>query len=266
MQPPILWCVLVALAVPGTAPAAVEQVSVRVDGLGCPFCVHGIDTRLADLDGVDRTAGVKTSLETGTSRFAWNAAVEFDPADVRRAIREAGFTPREISVWVTGTAGRAPAGDSGTSLLLTDGKVGSAVILRPGEQADRRESWHDLMTLSARHEGARRVRVAGVVRVRDGDSSWEIVLDRWAPLEFGAMVIVGVDELVGVQGSTRAMKILAALDTVIHAEADHETGRVEVWMTGTGPDLDTLRERLASVGCTVSDIRVRQGSDDDRLE
>ncbi len=30
---PILWCVLGALAMPGTAPGAVEQVSVRVDGL-----------------------------------------------------------------------------------------------------------------------------------------------------------------------------------------------------------------------------------------
>ena len=58
------------------------------------------------------------------------------------------------------------------------------------------------------------------------------------------------------------MKALAALDTVIHAEADHATGRVKIWMTGKDPDLDLLRERLASAGCTVSFIRVEQGSDD----
>ena len=266
MKPPILSCLLAALATPGTAPAAVEQVSVRVDGLGCPFCVHGIDARLTDLAGVDRTDGIKTSLEKGTSRFPWNAAVEFDPADIRRAIREAGFTPRDITVWVTGTAGRAPADDSATTLLLTDGKVGPTVILRPGDQADRRESWRDLVKLSARPEGARRVRVAGVVRARDGDPPWEIVLGRWAPLEFGALVTVKVDDLAGVQDSTRTMKVLAALDAVIHAEADHETDRVEIWMTRTDPDLDTLRQRLASVGCTVTDIRVGQRVDVDDLE
>ena len=266
MKPRILLCMGGALAIAGFAPAAVEQVSVRVDGLGCPFCVHGIDTRLNHLAGVDRTVGIKTSLETGTSRFTWNAAVEFDPADVRRAIREAGFTPRDISVWVSGTAGRAPEDDSATTLLLTDGKVGPTVVLRSGDQADRRESWLDLVKLSARQEGARRVRVAGVVRARDGDPPWEIVLGRWAPLEFGALVTVRVDELAGVQDSTRTMKVLAALDTVIHAEAIHATDLVEIWMTRPDPDLDTLRERLASVGCTVSDIRVGQGSDDDRPE
>ena len=263
--PSILSCVLGALALAASAPAAVEQVSVRVDGLGCPFCVHGVDARLGELAGVDRTAGIKTSLETGTTRFTWNADVEFDPADVRRAIREAGFTPRDISVWVTGTVGRDPADDSATSLLLADGGRGPAVVLRPGDQTDRRGSWRDLVKLSVRRRGAHgapRVRVAGVVRARSGDASWEIVLDRWAPLEFGALVTAGVNELAGVQDSLRTMKALAALDTVIHAEADHATGRVKIWMTGKDPDLDLLRERLASAGCTVSFIRVEQGSDD----
>lgn len=265
MTPTNLSCVLGALALAASAPGAVEQVSVRVDGLGCPFCVHGVDRRLEDLAGVDRTAGIRTSLETGTTRFTWNADVEFDPADVRRAIREAGFTPRDISVWVTGTVGRDPADDSATSLLLADGGRGPAVVLRSGDQADRRESWRDLVKLSVRRRGAHgapRVRVAGVVRAGGGDSSWEIVLDRWAPLEFGALVTARVNELAGVQDSLRTMKALAALDTVIHAEADHATGRVKIWMTRKDPDLDSLGERLASAGCTVTDIRVGHVSDD----
>lgn len=266
VKPLVMVCAIAVLAVPRAAPAAVEHVSVRVDGLGCPFCVHGVDARLTNLVGVDRAAAVKTSLETGTSRFTWNAAVEFDPADVRRAIREAGFTPRDISVWVTGTAGRALADDSATTILLTDGTVGPTVILRPGDRADRRESWRDLLKFSSRHEGVRRVRVAGVVRAREGEPSWEIVLDRWAPLEFGAMVTANVDEFAGVQDATRAMKVLAELDTVIHAEAVHATDRVEIWTTRTDPDLDTLRDRLASVGCTVSNIRVGQVPDDELPE
>jgi len=266
VQPSILSCVLCALAIPGTAHASVEQVSVRVDGLACPFCVHGIDTRLTGLAGVGRTAGVKTSLETGTARFTWNADVQFDPADVRRAIREAGFTPRDISVWVTGTAGRDPADDSATTLLLADGNLGSTVILRPGDQADRQQSWRDLVRLSAGDEGTRRVRVAGVVRARDGDRSWEIVLGRWAPLEFGALVTVRADEFAGVQGSTRAMKALAELDGVIHAEAVDARDRVEIWMTRRNPDVAALSELLGSVGYTVSDIRVQQGSDDDHRQ
>lgn len=266
VKPLVMVSAIAVLAVPHAAHAVVEHVSVRVDGLGCPFCVHGVDARLTDLAGVDRTVGVKTNLEAGTSRFTWNAAIEFDPADVRRAIREAGFTPRDISVWVTGTAGRAHGDDSATSILLTDGEVSPPVILRPDDRADRRESWRDLLRFSTRHEGARRVRVTGVVRARDGEPSWEIVLDRWAPLKFGALVTASVDEFAGAQDAMRAMKVLAASDAVIHAEAVHATDRVEIWTARTDPDLDTLRDGLASAGCTVADIRVGEVSDDELPE
>ena len=43
-------------------PAAVEQVSVRVDGLACPFCAYNIEKRVKTLEGVERDASIVTSI------------------------------------------------------------------------------------------------------------------------------------------------------------------------------------------------------------
>ena len=99
----IAAAVLMALAATSSAVAAVEQVSVRIDGLACPFCAYNIEKRVKTLDGVERDARIVTSVKTGTATFPWKAGVVFDPAAVRKTIQQAGFTPREISVTVTGT-------------------------------------------------------------------------------------------------------------------------------------------------------------------
>ncbi len=86
----------------GPALAAVEHVSVRVDGLACPFCAYNIEKRVKTLEGVERDARIVTSIEHGIAKFPWKRLVEFSPEAVRKAIRQAGFTPRAISVTVTG--------------------------------------------------------------------------------------------------------------------------------------------------------------------
>ena len=71
------------------AAAAIEQITVRIDGLACPFCVHNIEKRVKTLEGVPSGARVDVSLEFGRATFAWRSTAAFDPESVRKAIREA---------------------------------------------------------------------------------------------------------------------------------------------------------------------------------
>ncbi len=57
------------------------------------------------------------------------------------------------------------------------------------------------------------------------------------------------------------MRTLKELDGVIHAEADHERGRVHIWIMGT-PDLSVFRERIETLGFKVThmhDVDMKDG-------
>ena len=133
------------MAEPGLA--GVEQVSVRVDGLACPFCAYNIEKRVKTLEGVEPDARIVTSLEHGIAKFPWKSGVAFGPAAVRKAIREAGFTPRELSVTVTGAIEVSSDRDAQTMLELVDEDATSTVLVTPGERADQRESWNQMRAL-----------------------------------------------------------------------------------------------------------------------
>ncbi len=238
----------------GPALAAVERVTVYVDGLACPFCAYNIEKRVKPLDGVAPKAKIVTSLKEGSAKFPWKADVAFDPAAVRRAIREAGFTPREIFVKATGTIEVSAELDSPAPLRLEDPKAKLAVSVRPGERADRRESWEAMKDLASDTQSKLSVWVEGEVRSDSGDGSWDLVLHRWGPSEFGAEVIAEVDDLTCEQCSTRTMRALKALDGVIHVEADHETDRVHIWTRDEAPDLNVLRDRIETLGFKVTHI------------
>ncbi len=238
----------------GPALAAVERVTVYVDGLACPFCAYNIEKRVKPLDGVAPKAKIVTSLKEGSAKFPWKADVAFDPAAVRRAIREAGFTPREIFVKATGTIEVSAELDSPAPLRLEDPKAKLAVSVRPGERADRRESWEAMKDLASDTQSKLSVWVEGEVRSDSGDGSWDLVLHRWGPSEFGAEVIAEVDDLTCEQCSTRTMRGLMELEGVIHVEADHETDHVHIWTKGKSPDLSPLRQGIETLGFKVTRI------------
>ncbi len=251
---PLLVLSFSAAFISGPALGAVERVTVRVDGLACPFCSYNIEKRVRPLDGVARKAKIVTNMKEGTANFPWKPDVAFDPAAVRKAVREAGFTPREIFVKATGTIEVSAELDSPAPLRLEDEKANLAVSVRAGERGDRRESWEAMKDLASEGAGTLSVWVEGEVLSDSGDASWYIVLNRWAPSEFGAEVIAEVDDLSCEQCSTRTMRGLVELDGVIHVEADHETDHVHIWTKGKSPDLSPLRERIETLGFKVTRI------------
>ncbi len=238
----------------GPGPAAVEQVSVRVDGLACPFCAYNIEKRVKTLEGVESDARIVTSIEHGIAKFPWKSGVAFDPAAVRKAIREAGFTPRELTVTMTGAIEVSSDRDAQTMLELVDENAKLTVLVTPGERADQRESWDGMRALGILQEAKLRVRVEGEVRADSADTPWSLILHTWAPLDYGAQVIAEVDELACEQCSTRTMRAVREVEGVLHVEADHETDRVHIWTRNEAPDLNVLRDRIETLGFKVTHI------------
>lgn len=52
----------------------------------------------------------------------------------------------------------------------------------------------------------------------------------------------------------RTMTALRALDGVIHAQADHATGRALIWTTSDAPDAARIRESIERLGFTVKHL------------
>ena len=240
------------MAEPGLA--GVEQVSVRVDGLACPFCAYNIEKRVKTLEGVEQDARIVTSIEHGIAKFPWKSGVAFDPAIVRKAIHEAGFTPRELTVTVTGAIGVSSDRDAQTMLELVDEDATLTVLVTPGERADQRESWDQMRALGLLQDAKLRVRVEGEVRADSADTPWSLILHKWAPLEYAAQVIAEIDDLACEQCSMRTMRAVREVEGVLHVEADHETDRVHIWTRNEEPDLNVLRDRIETLGFKVTHI------------
>ncbi len=104
----VLFVLLVALAFVATSARAqdtqtnqiersltVEQADVvmRVDGLACPFCAHGLEKKLKALDA---TAEVDIRLNEGLVLVSLKPEQTFTDEVLTKAVKDAGFVVREI--------------------------------------------------------------------------------------------------------------------------------------------------------------------------
>lgn len=96
---PLLLTGLTLLGFAGPAWAQIQELTIRVDGLTCPFCAYGLQKRLSRIDEI---AAVSVDQPKG------QAVVEVKPGQVpdfhemREAVRDSGFTPRDFNVIATG--------------------------------------------------------------------------------------------------------------------------------------------------------------------
>ena len=149
------------LAVAEPALAAVDHYEVQVDGLACPFCVYGLEKKLKKLPGV---ANVQIELNTGWASFDVSSGVLL-PEPVQDAVRNAGFTPRDIRVTASGTVQ-----GQGDELQL---RVGSdqTLTLHGGE------AFGELQALVKK--GQRDVVVTGLIR--RVDDTWQLTVAEAKP-------------------------------------------------------------------------------------
>lgn len=74
-------------------PIAADSVTLIVHGMGCPLCANNVDRQLLALNGV---RSVNADLGTGEVKAVLWGPVRPTPRELARAIRDSGFTLREI--------------------------------------------------------------------------------------------------------------------------------------------------------------------------
>lgn len=68
--------------------------ALQVDGLGCPFCVYGIEKQLSAIDGVDK---VVVDLNKGLVVVTMKQDASLAKKQAQQAVTDAGFTLRSFS-------------------------------------------------------------------------------------------------------------------------------------------------------------------------
>ncbi|MFQ5743809.1 MAG: heavy-metal-associated domain-containing protein [Acidobacteriota bacterium] len=106
------------------------EVSVQVDGLSCPFCAYGLEKKLRKVENV---AGLKIQVDEGRAVLRPEEGTSLDLASVEKAVRDGGFSPREITLRARGQITEfngVPALElpNDTVLLLADNAETAALL------------------------------------------------------------------------------------------------------------------------------------------
>ena len=93
------------------AQADVKGLTVKVDGLACPFCAYGLEKKLKQVEGVetldiDVDMGQVVMNLSPSTRLGAPSGTEEAPTglvvQVQKAVEEGGFTPRSLEATVEG--------------------------------------------------------------------------------------------------------------------------------------------------------------------
>ncbi len=78
-----------------------DNFTVRVDGLGCPFCAYGLEKKFKELKGIKK---VTIDMETGIMNFKFPTADVLSIETIEEQVEKAGYTP--VSVKITRADGK----------------------------------------------------------------------------------------------------------------------------------------------------------------
>ena len=89
--------ILFVLAFIVTSALAGQQqiVTLRVDGLACPFCAYGMEKKLKRIENLEK---LDIKINDGLVILYFKEGAKIDKQLISKKVREAGFTPREITV------------------------------------------------------------------------------------------------------------------------------------------------------------------------
>ena len=100
----VLGAALPILAQQSSEQSAPHQVIVRVDGASCPFCAFGLEKRIGRIEGVQN---VKMELKAGKAIVTLKEGATVSEDALRQAVKEAGFTAREITFLFESNSGQS---------------------------------------------------------------------------------------------------------------------------------------------------------------
>lgn len=76
-----------------------RTISVKVDGMSCPFCAYGLEKRLKKIKG---TKKVIIYIDKGQAILRLKDNAPLDTRAVMKAVKKGGFTPRKITITAVG--------------------------------------------------------------------------------------------------------------------------------------------------------------------
>ncbi len=117
------------------------EVSVQVDGLSCPFCAYGLEKKLRKVGNVAR---IEIRVDEGRAVVTPESGTSLELDELEQAVRDGGFTPREVSVTAQGrltelNGAAALELSNGILLLLAEGGQTNALLRTPNGSVVRVE-------------------------------------------------------------------------------------------------------------------------------
>lgn len=97
-----------------SAKAEIKQVTLRVDGLACPFCAYGLEKKIIKMKGVN---SYDVDMREGKVFVGFDPDAQIELNVLHKAVKEAGFTLRNISVRAKGKISQS---EEGLALLVGD--------------------------------------------------------------------------------------------------------------------------------------------------
>jgi len=96
--------------------AEIEEVTLRVDGLACPFCAYGLEKKMMPIKGVK---SYDVDMGEGKVYLGLDKDAKLDLEAFRKGVKEAGFTLRDVYLRAKGTIEKT---DTGFALALGPGR------------------------------------------------------------------------------------------------------------------------------------------------
>lgn len=72
-----------------SALAVAPSYELKIDGMSCPFCAHGVEKKLKKLDGVQ---GVEVNIGKGTVQVKMKQDANLTEDQAKRSVEDAGFS------------------------------------------------------------------------------------------------------------------------------------------------------------------------------
>lgn len=79
--------------------AGIEKIEVGIDGLSCPFCVWGLEKKFREITSVDK---FNVHLKQAKAEVFLKSGIPLNIIDIKKAVKEAGFSTRYIFIIATG--------------------------------------------------------------------------------------------------------------------------------------------------------------------
>ena len=73
-------------------------VKIEVKGLSCPFCAYGLEKKLKEIDGA---TNIEIDIKEGVATFTVAKEKQPDEKQLRKVVKDAGFTAGEITFSTT---------------------------------------------------------------------------------------------------------------------------------------------------------------------